>query len=319
MKKMGWLAVICLAVALALTGCAREATKRAPEGTPKMTLLYLQYGKHKDLEIFADSDGGFYTMAIPEEELYDEAGQKISPEELKSGDLVGIYGNYNLLEISPAILDGVEQVKIVGEGTEEEISQKLETVYRDYYSGEASGTMPGLSLSYSEEIASSKEGVSSPTAWDWTYEDYKGDLVHEVQEEEEVDSEEIRELILPLDVDPPGYCFFFDHTREAPEQVTVTWYPDGLEGEEEELTVELEDGEIWLSALENHAVYRFTARWDMGVDGQGTTVYLFRIQDDTPYEKAYQRFLDSPDSKGENGSSPGYNLQEWLDPADFEE
>ena len=338
MKKR-WIAVIGITAAVFLAGCAGENgtadsvhVTEVQDGEelpavwesteePAMELLYLRYGKEQERDIFADSDGGFYHAGIPDGSLYDEEGRPLSGNELESGDYVAVYGDEIMIQdTSPAGIAGVTAMQVTGRAAEEEIEQKLEIVYEMYYSGEGSGTMPTLSLSYSYGQIAEKQAAASPSAWDWTYKDHKEETVHEEQAESKLSLEEdASTLILPLEVDAPGYCFFFDGAGEAPLEVTVTRYPDGQEEAAKELPAQLEGEQFHLTGLENGDIYKITARWDLGEDGKGSTTYLFRIQDEAPYEKAYQRFLESTGGgRAEDGSSPGYNPQEWLDPADFE-
>ena len=116
--------------------------RRPPRSTPEQTLF--------PYTTLFRSDGGFYHAGIPEGSLYDEEGRPLSGNELESGDYVAVHGDEIMIqETSPAGIAGVTAMQVTGRAAEEEIEQKLEIVYEMYYSGEGSGTMPTLSLSYS--------------------------------------------------------------------------------------------------------------------------------------------------------------------------
>lgn len=310
---------VCAGMALLLTGCTREAEEELP-AKPAMTLMYLAYGEDEELDIYVDEEGGFYEGAIPEGKLEDMEGNPITKEVLESGDYIELFGNeIMVLETSPGKLVGVQLARMTGErAPQEEVEEHLDFVYKFYWSGPEPGRKPMLAVTYSTGGVSSKQGVTEASGWDWSYLDRSGETVQEEQAAPEPDPEEISQLIVPMEVEDPGYRFIFEWNQMAPARVTVSRYAEGETEDPEQLLVCEDEEAFTLSALENGAVYEVAAEWEMGNAGEGSTVYLFSVQDDEPYKKAYQRFLESTGEEDWENGSPGYNPQEWLDPADFE-
>ena len=197
---------------------------------------------------------------IPEGELYDEDGEKITKEDLNNGDVVNIWGNGVIAESYPAQYNGITKMERIRQADQEYISER-----------------PHLNVCYTDELAAAAVMIPEPLGYTWTYTDESGesrtvttDAAHVLQTE----PVEVKNLSAPMTME-----LQFD---EAPESVKLLVWDDTLLGQYQDGTAEIPEGKNVEITENNEGNLEFTAQPGsvylvQGQWEQGTAEYGFHV------------------------------------------
>lgn len=230
-----------------------------------------------------DGDGIFvnltaeypFTGTIPEGELYDEAGEKITEQDLNSGDVLNIYGNGVMAESYPAQYHGITKIERT-----EQANQKYIEEYGHYLEElsveQDPSQRPHLNICYSDGLTSAAAMIPEAFSYTWTYEENGESRTvttaapHILQ----MDPTEVKKLAEPLKME-----LQFD---EKPENIRLLSWDDSLLGQYPDSTDQIPDGTpVEVQENENGnpeftaqpgCVYLVQGQWK-----KGTADYGFRV------------------------------------------
>lgn len=213
---------------------------------------------------------------IPEGELYDEDGKKITQEDLNSGDVLNIWGNGVIAESYPAQYNGITKMERTEQSNQEYIDQYghyLEELFVEKDPSE----LPYLNVCYRDELADAAVMIPDPLSYTWTYTDESGesrtvttDGAHVLHTE----PVEVKKISEPMTME-----LYFD---EVPESVELLVWDDTLLGQYQDSADQIPEGtavEVTKSGKGNlefnaqpGSVYLVQGQWD-----QGTVEYGFWV------------------------------------------
>ena len=213
---------------------------------------------------------------IPEGELYDEDGEKITQEDLNSGDVLNIWGNGVIAESYPAQYNGITKMERTEQSNQEYIDQYghyLEELFVEKDPSE----LPYLNVCYRDERADAAVMIADPLSYTWTYTDESGesrtvttDGAHVLHTE----PVEVKKISEPMTME-----LYFD---EVPESVELLVWDDTLLGQYQDSADQIPEGtavEVTKSGKGNlefnaqpGSVYLVQGQWD-----QGTVEYGFWV------------------------------------------
>lgn len=213
---------------------------------------------------------------IPEGELYDEDGEKITKEDLNSGDVLNIWGNGVIAESYPAQYNGITKMERTEQSNQEYIDQYghyLEELFVEKDPSE----LPYLNVCYRDELADAAVMIPDPLSYTWTYTDESGesrtvttDGAHVLHTE----PVEVKKISEPMTME-----LYFD---EVPESVELLVWDDTLLGQYQDSADQIPEGtavEVTKSGKGNlefnaqpGSVYLVQGQWD-----QGTVEYGFWV------------------------------------------
>ena len=213
---------------------------------------------------------------IPEGELYDEDGEKITQEDLNSGDVLNIWGNGVIAESYPAQYNGITKMERTEQSSQEYIDQYghyLEELFVEKDPSE----LPYLNVCYRDELADAAVMIPDPLSYTWTYTDESGesrtvttDGAHVLHTE----PVEVKKISEPMTME-----LYFD---EVPESVELLVWDDTLLGQYQDSADQIPEGtavEVTKSGKGNlefnaqpGSVYLVQGQWD-----QGTVEYGFWV------------------------------------------
>ena len=213
---------------------------------------------------------------IPEGELYDEDGEKITQEDLNSGDVLNIWGNGVIAESYPAQYNGITKMERTEQSNQEYIDQYghyLEELFVEKDPSE----LPYLNVCYRDELADAAVMIPDPLSYTWTYTDESGesrtvttDGAHGLHTE----PVEVKKISEPMTME-----LYFD---EVPESVELLVWDDTLLGQYQDSADQIPEGtavEVTKSGKGNlefnaqpGSVYLVQGQWD-----QGTVEYGFWV------------------------------------------
>ena len=213
---------------------------------------------------------------IPEGELYDEDGEKITQEDLNSGDVLNIWGNGVIAESYPAQYNGITKMERTEQSNQEYIDQYghyLEELFVEKDPSE----LPYLNVCYRDELADAAVMIPDPLSYTWTYTDESGesrtvttDGAHVLHTE----PVEVKKISEPMTME-----LYFD---EVPESVELVGWGDTLMGQYQDSADQIPEGtavEVTKSGKGNlefnaqpGSVYLVQGQWD-----QGTVEYGFWV------------------------------------------
>lgn len=213
---------------------------------------------------------------IPEGELYDEDGEKITQEDLNSGDVLNIWGNGVIAESYPAQYNGITKMERTEQSNQEYIDQYghyLEELFVEKDPSE----LPYLNVCYRDELADATVMIPDPLSYTWTYTDESGesrtvttDGAHVLHTE----PVEVKKISEPMTME-----LYFD---EVPESVELLVWDDTLLGQYQDSADQIPEGtavEVTKSGTGNlefnaqpGSVYLVQGQWD-----QGTVEYGFWV------------------------------------------
>ena len=213
---------------------------------------------------------------IPEGELYDEDGEKITQEDLNSGDVLNIWGNGVIAESYPAQYNGITKMERTEQSNQEYIDQYghyLEELFVEKDPSE----LPYLNVCDRDELADAAVMIPDPLSYTWTYTDESGesrtvttDGAHVLHTE----PVEVKKISEPMTME-----LYFD---EVPESVELLVWDDTLLGQYQDSADQIPEGtavEVTKSGKGNlefnaqpGSVYLVQGQWD-----QGTVEYGFWV------------------------------------------
>ena len=213
---------------------------------------------------------------IPEGELYDEDGEKITQEDLNSGDVLNIWGNGVIAESYPAQYNGITKMERTEQSNQEYIDQYghyLEELFVEKDPSE----LPYLNVCYRDELGDATVMIPDPLSYTWTYTDESGesrtvttDGAHVLHTE----PVEVKKISEPMTME-----LYFD---EVPESVELLVWDDTLLGQYQDSADQIPEGtavEVTKSGKGNlefnaqpGSVYLVQGQWD-----QGTVEYGFWV------------------------------------------
>ena len=283
-KNITFVIVIAILAVIILAACAAEQNhfrrdkssddeKQADNGQ-FLTAVYLQNDDGNSL--FVNLAGEYpFTGTIPEEELYDEEGEKIKEQDLKNGDVVNIYGNGIMAQSYPAQYHGITKIERT-----EQANQKYIQEYGHYldelFPEKDPSQLPYLNVCYTDELASVAVMIPEALSCTWTYEEngesttITTDAPHILQTE----LTEVTKLSEPMTME-----LGFD---EKPESVQIlSWddslleqYQDSAAAIPEGTPVEVQENEKGNTEFtaQPGCVYLVQGQWE-----NGTVDYGFRV------------------------------------------
>ena len=213
---------------------------------------------------------------IPEGELYDEDGKKITQEDLNSGDVLNIWGNGVIAQSYPAQYNGITKMERTQQSNQEYI-EKYGHYLEELFVEKDLSELPYLNVCYTDELADAAVMIPDPLGYTWTYTDESGesqtvttDAAHVLQTE----PVEVKKLSGPMPME-----LQFD---EAPESVKLLVWDEALLGQYQNGNDQIPDGtdvEVTKNEKGNleftaqpGSVYLVQGQWD-----QGTVEYGFRV------------------------------------------
>ena len=213
---------------------------------------------------------------IPEGELYDEDGKKITQEDLNSGDVLNIWGNGVIAQSYPAQYNGITKMERTQQSNQEYI-EKYGHYLEELFVEKDLSELPYLNVCYTDELADAAVMIPDPLGYTWTYTDESGesqtvttDAAHVLQTE----PVEVKKLSGPMPME-----LQFD---EAPESVKLLVWDEALLGQYQNGNDQIPDGtdvEVTKNEKGNleftakpGSVYLVQGQWE-----QGTVEYGFRV------------------------------------------
>ena len=213
---------------------------------------------------------------IPEGELYDEDGEKITKEDLNNGDVVNIWGNGVIAESYPAQYNGITKMERIRQADQEYI-ERYGHYLEELFVEKDPSERPHLNVCYTDELAAAAVMIPEPLGYTWTYTDESGesrtvttDAAHVLQTE----PVEVKNLSAPMTME-----LQFD---EAPESVKLLVWDDTLLGQYQDGTAEIPEGKNVEITENNEGNLEFTAQPGsvylvQGQWEQGTAEYGFHV------------------------------------------
>lgn len=263
-------------LSLCLLACQQDK-KKSGDKTTKQTEenkvvegLVMTYGEEEIIFVDPSVNSLFYA-AMPDNEIYDKNGEKITIEELGDGDKLAFYGNGIVMESYPPQYPQITKVVRQKKGTKEDIASYQELL-DEFYQEPDPMEVPFLNIEYRTQnaIVSALTGQLSYT---WTAENKDG-------EEETVTACGLHILEAQgmerqnFDTDTKEVTL---HFSKSPNEVKVTRWEKGSEiGDAEKgevLNVRLEKKEAVLENPKTASVYQVEA-----VFKQGNVVYGFVVE-----------------------------------------
>ena len=272
--------LLILIIIMAVAAIRNHFMKDAPSDRGKadagqyLKAVYLE--KEDGNSIFVNLTAEYpFTGTIPEGELYDEEGKKITEQDLNNGDVVNIYGNGIMAESYPAQYHGITKIERA-----EQANQKYIQEYGHYldelFIEKDPAQLPYLNVCYSDELASAAVMIPEAFSYTWTYEEngesrtITTDAPHILQTE----PTEVTKLSEPLKME-----LQFD---EKPESIRLLSWNDSLLGQYQDSSDQIPEGKpVEVQENENGnleftaqpgCVYLVQGQWE-----NGTADYGFRV------------------------------------------
>ena len=239
-----------------------------------MQAVYLKKENGNNIFVSLENDMPF-TGKIPQEELYDEEGKKITEQDLNNGDVLDIYGNGIMAQSYPAQYHGITKIERT-----EQANQKYIQEYGHYldelFPEKDPSQLPYLNVCYTDELASVAVMIPEALSCSWTYEEngesttITTDAPHILQTE----PTEVTKLSEPMTME-----LEFD---EKPESVQILSWDDSLLEQYQDSAAEIPEGTP-VEVQENEkgnteftaqpgCVYLVQGQWE-----NGTVDYGFRV------------------------------------------
>ena len=216
-----------------------------------------------------------FTGTIPEGELYDEEGEKITEEDLNSGDVLNIWGNGVIAESYPAQYNGITKMERTQQASQEYI-EEYGHYLDELFAEEDPSEIPHLNVCYTDELAAAAVMIPEPLNYTWTYEAENGEnrtittsVAYSLFQSDPV---EVKKLAKPMAMEL--------QFSKKPESVELLIWEDSLLGQDSTAQVpegstaevkENDNGNLEFTAQPG-SVYLVKAQWD-----QGTAEYGFWV------------------------------------------
>lgn len=238
-----------------------------------MEAVYLKDEQGNGIFVQTDTEMPFFGT-IPQE-LYDEKENKITEEDLNSGDVVKIWGNEAIAQSYPAQYPGITKIQIEEKENKEYI-EKYGHYLEEFIAVPDETELPYLDISYKQPNALVTAAVDTVASYIW---EYSGDDGKQVREE----SLENSVLTLPelAEIQVAGDTQAELLFCTEPEKVEVLRWDESLkmeEGSEDAIpegeTVQLENGEAGNISItvQPGYIYMIKAFWKNGEVEYGFSV-----------------------------------------------
>lgn len=229
--------------------------------------MLLTFGEDGMLFIDPETKSPFY-VHIPEENIFDENGEKILLEDMGDGDLFAFYGDGIVLESYPPQYPAITEVMRIKDGNAEDAEQYKDILAQVYQEPDPSD-IPYMDVEHRRKDAVVTV-ITQSLGYEWSYEAENGEKESIVACGMHVldmkDTEPIR-----LDEETADIKLLFS---KSPKSVKVRRWDKGTKaedaGEGEEQKVALEKKEAIVQDAKKNSVYEVTAVWE-----QGTVTYGF--------------------------------------------
>lgn len=238
-----------------------------------MEAVYLKDEQGNGIFVQTDTEMPFFGT-IPQE-LYDEKENKITEEDLNSGDVVKIWGNEAIAQSYPAQYPGITKIQIEEKENKEYI-EKYGHYLEEFIAVPDATELPYLDISYKQPNALVTAAVDTVASYIW---EYSGDDGKQVREE----SLENSVLTLPelAEIQVAGDTQAELLFCTEPEKVEVLRWDESLkmeEGSEDAIpegeTVQIENGEAGNISItvQPGYIYMIKAFWKNGEVEYGFSV-----------------------------------------------
>ncbi len=272
--------LLILIIIMAAAAIRNHFMKDAPSDRGKadagqyLKAVYLE--KEDGNSIFVNLTAEYpFTGTIPEGELYDEEGKKITEQDLNNGDVVNIYGNGIMAESYPAQYHGITKIERAEQANQKYI-QEYGHYLDEFFIEKDPAQLPYLNVCYSDELASAAVMIPEAFSYTWTYEEngesrtITTDAPHILQTE----PTEVTKLSEPLKME-----LQFD---EKPESIRLLSWNDSLLGQYQDSSDQIPEGKPVEVQENENGNLEFTAQPGCVylVQGQwknGTADYGFRV------------------------------------------
>ena len=272
--------LLILIIIMAAAAIRNHFMKDAPSDRGKadagqyLKAVYLE--KEDGNSIFVNLTAEYpFTGTIPEGELYDKEGKKITEQDLNNGDVVNIYGNGIMAESYPAQYHGITKIERAEQANQKYI-QEYGHYLDEFFIEKDPAQLPYLNVCYSDELASAAVMIPEAFSYTWTYEEngesstITTDAPHILQTE----PTEVTKLSEPLKME-----LQFD---EKPESIRLLSWNDSLLGQYQDSSDQIPEGKPVEVQENENGNLEFTAQPGCVylVQGQwknGTADYGFRV------------------------------------------
>ena len=231
---------LLILIVLAAAGIRNHFMQDEPADKPKadsgytMQAVYLKKEDGNNIFVELENDMPF-TGKIPQEELYDENGEKITEQDLNNGDVLNIYGNGIMAQSYPGQYNGISKI----ERTEQENQEYIEEYSHfldEFFVEKEPSQRPELNVCYTDNLAAVTVMIPESFSYTWTYEEngesntITTDAPHILQ----TNPTEVTKLSEPMKME-----LMFD---VKPESVQILSWEDSLLGQYQDSTDQIPDG-----------------------------------------------------------------------------
>lgn len=211
-----------------------QADKPKADSGYTMQAVYLKKEDGNNIFVELENDMPF-TGKIPQEELYDENGEKITEQDLNNGDVLNIYGNGIMAQSYPGQYNGISKI----ERTEQENQEYIEEYSHfldEFFVEKEPSQRPELNVCYTDDLAAVTVMIPEALGYTWTYEEngegntITTDAPHILQ----TNPTEVTKLSEPMKME-----LMFD---VKPESVQILSWEDSLLGQYQDSADQIPDG-----------------------------------------------------------------------------
>ena len=231
---------LLILIVLVAAGIRNHFMQDEPADKPKadsgytMQAVYLKKEDGNNIFVELENDMPF-TGKIPQEELYDENGEKITEQDLNNGDVLNIYGNGIMAQSYPGQYNGISKI----ERTEQENQEYIEEYSHfldEFFVEKEPSQRPELNVCYTDDLAAVTVMIPEALGYTWTYEEngegntITTDAPHILQR----NPTEVTKLSEPMKME-----LMFD---VKPESVQILSWEDSLLGQYQDSADQIPDG-----------------------------------------------------------------------------
>ena len=231
---------LLILIVLVAAGIRNHFMQDEPADKPKadsgytMQAVYLKKEDGNNIFVELENDMPF-TGKIPQEELYDENGEKITEQDLNNGDVLNIYGNGIMAQSYPGQYNGISKI----ERTEQENQEYIEEYSHfldEFFVEKEPSQRPELNVCYTDDLAAVTVMIPEALGYTWTYEEngegntITTDAPHILQ----TNPTEVTKLSEPMKME-----LMFD---AKPESVQILSWEDSLLGQYQDSANQIQDG-----------------------------------------------------------------------------
>lgn len=231
---------LLILIVLVAAGIRNHFMQDEPADKPKadsgytMQAVYLKKEDGNNIFVELENDMPF-TGKIPQEELYDENGEKITEQDLNNGDVLNIYGNGIMAQSYPGQYNGISKI----ERTEQENQEYIEEYSHfldEFFVEKEPSQRPELNVCYTDDLAAVTVMIPEALGYTWTYEEngesntITTDAPHILQ----TNPTEVTKLSEPMKME-----LMFD---AKPESVQILSWEDSLLGQYQDSADQIPDG-----------------------------------------------------------------------------